>query len=631
MIGRWRWRLTARSTGCRRAAKNGTRRRLGAGRLAFPMTISAACLTWVLVMSAARAACAEPELTAGVQPREVVLDNGLILLLVERHEQPTVSCGVFYDVGAVNDPAGKSGIAHLFEHMLFKGTRILGTTNYQAERPYIEQQDALRSEMTVEMNKMRVMKRHGKIDDVLDPGQWTAAYRSSKKQYDELVEAERAFIINNEVFNLYTTNGGAGLNAGTTSDVTMYFVQLPANKLELFFWIEADRMAGGIMREFYVERFNVREERRLRVESTPTGKYNEAFEALFWQSHPYGVPVLGWASEVESITRDDVRDFYKIYYAPNNARVVLVGDFDADAVISMAKRYFGPTPRGEHEPPPVLTEEPKPIAHRTLVADVEANSSVRIRYHTVAIGHTDEPALDVLSGLLSGKTGRLYKRLVTTEDASIGQPSGRHQSRKYAGFFELAATVKDGHTPADVERMLMEEVDKLREGDIAERELQKVKNQVLAGSVRQLRSNFGLMFQLGLYDTFYDWTYINESPRLMLQVTADEVRRVVNKYFDHETRSVAVFRTKGGATSDDPELAAILAELPEERKSQFKAMAERIDRMTDPQQLETTIAQLSQGIASDLMPEEQKAPLAFMLKRMKARLSELKTNRKESD
>ncbi len=262
---------------------------------------------------------------AGIRPTEMVLPNGLTLLLVERHEQPTVACGVFYDVGGVNDPRGKSGIAHLFEHMLFKGTAIIGTSDYEAERTYIEQQDRLRSKMIDEMNRMRLMTRRGLINDVLDPKDWTPEYTAMTAQYDELIEGERTYIKNNELFNLYTTNGGARLNAGTMEDLTMYFVQLPANKLELFFWLESDRMVGGIMREFYVERFNVREERRLRVESTPTGKYNEAFEALFWQSHPYGIPVIGWPSEVESITRDDVREFYKIYYPPNNARVVLVG------------------------------------------------------------------------------------------------------------------------------------------------------------------------------------------------------------------------------------------------------------------------------------------------------------------
>ena len=569
----------------------------------------------------------------GVQPREVTLENGLTILLVERHEQPTVACGLFYDVGGANDPQGKSGIAHMFEHMMFKGSRVIGTSDYEAERSYLEAQDKLRAKMNAEMNKMRLMKRRGVIDDVLDPKQRTPDYTAMKKQYDELVEAERTYIKNNEFFNLYTTNGGARLNAGTMEDATMYFVQLPANKLELFFWMESDRMINGIMREFYVERDNVREERRLGVESTPTGKYNEAFDALFWQSHPYGVPVIGWASEVESITRDDVRDFYKIYYAPNNARMVLVGDFDSDKAVEMAKRYFGRLPRGVKGPPPVITEEPKPVAERRLHAEAETNPRVRMRYHTAAIGHTDEAALAVLAQLLSGKTGRLYKRLVTKEDAAIGEPRARNQGRKYAGYFEVNVTVKEDRTPEEVEQFVLEEIDKLRDGEITDHELQKVKNQVLAASVRRLKSNLGLMFQLGLYDTWYDWSYINEAPERMLKVTADDVRQVVKDYFDPKTRTVAIYRTKVGAPSEgeDPELAAILEKLSPQQRDRTKAMITRIRESTDLDRLKPMLQIMEQGASSDQIPEEQKMMFEYVLKVLSARAAELEAADKESD
>lgn len=593
--------------------------------------------TVVALAALAPTAQARPkqERPKGVHPREVVLDNGLTLLLVERHEQPSVACGMFYDVGGVNDPRGKSGIAHLFEHMLFKGSRVIGTSDYQAERRYIAQQDVLRAKMIAEMNHMRQMKRRGKIDDVLDPKQWTPDYTAMKKQYDELVESERTYIKNNELFNLYTTNGGARLNAGTMEDLTMYFVQLPSNKLELFFWLESDRMANGVMREFYVERDNVREERRLRVESTPTGKFAEAFEAMFWQSHPYGIPVIGWPSEVESITRQDVRDFYKIYYTPNNVRVVLVGDFDSNEVIASAKRYFGSIPRGAEKPPVVITEEPTPIAEKRFYAEADTNPRVQIRYHTVAIGHTDEAALDVLSGLLSGKSGRLYKRLITKEDAAIGQPRAGHQSRKYAGYFELFVTVKEGRPSEDVERFVLDEIDKLREGEITDHELQRVKNQVLASSVRRLKSNIGLMFQLGVYDTWYDWSYINESPELMLKVTADDVRRVVAKYFDPKTRTVAIYRTKpdeaGVSRREDAELKAALANVAPERRDQTKAMVKQIRSSTDRDRLESMMSMMEQSGESGQVPEDQMAIYEYMVKVIKTRLAQLGAGKKESD
>ena len=578
----------------------------------------------------------------GVLPREVVLSNGLKILMVERHEQPTVAAGVFYKVGAVDDPRGKSGIAHMFEHMLFKGSKIIGTSDYASEREIIVKQDELREKMISEMNKMRLMKRRGEITDVLDPSQWTSAYREYSKVYDELVAAARVFVKNNEFGNLYTTNGGARLNAGTMHDATLYFVQLPSNKIELFFWLESDRMAGGIMREFYIERKNVREERRLRVESTPTGKYDEAFEALFWQSHPYGVPVIGWPSEVESITRDDVRAFYKIYYAPNNATMVLIGDFDTDSMIELAEKYFGRIPHGQTVPPPMITEESEPIAVRRLHAEAETNPRVRVRYHGVAMAHTDEAALDVLGGLLSGKAGRLYKRLVTEEDVAMGQPLAGHEGRKYAGHFEINVTVKEGRDPEDVERMILEELDKLREGEISDRELQRVKNQVLAASIQQVRSNFGLMFRLGLFETWHDWRYINESPERMLAVSRDDLRRVVGHYFDPNTRSVAIYRTaapkpdsvlvldtptvvedsalEGVADyKNDPRYKDLIARLPKKWQSHLNRRMVHLLEQTDPERIERIARTLAGGLSSQSFTEDQREMFQYVIDRMEER------------
>ena len=568
----------------------------------------------------------------GIEPRVEKLDNGLTLLLVERHEQPTVAAGIFYDVGSVNDPAGKSGIAHLFEHMLFKGSRVIGTSNYQAERPLIKKQDELREKMIAEMTRMRLMKRRGEIDDVLDPKQWTPAYTAMKVKYDKLLDELRQHAKNNELADLYSENGGAGMNAGTSDDFTMYFVVLPANKLELFFWLESDRMVNGVMREFYVELKNVREERRLRTESTPTGRYDEAFNALFWQSHPYGVPTLGWASEVESITRQDVRDFYRLHYAPNNATLVLVGDFSTDHVKTLASQYFGPIKRMEQQPPPVVTEEPAPIAERRFYAEAETNPRVRVRYHGVAIGHKDEAALEVLGSLLSGKTGRLYKRLVAKEEAALGQPRASNRSRKYAGFFEINVTVKDGRTPEEVEAMILEEVDKLREGEITDHELQKVKNQVLASSVRRLKNDTGLMFQLGIYQTWYEWSYINESPERMLRITAHDVRSVVKKYFDPKTRTVAIYKTKEGPASEqDPDLAAALASVPAETHDMVKSMVKKIKSIQDMGKLTMQLSMMEQGLASGKAPEAERPMIEYMLKVVKDRVAELEAAEREGN
>ena len=215
----------------------------------------------------------------------------------------------------------------------------------------------------------------------------------------------------------------------------------------------------------------------------------------------------------------------------------------------------------------------------------------------------------------------------------VFEPWANNNSRKYARFFEINVTVKEGRAPEEVEQFTLEEIDKLREGEIAERELQKVKNQVLATSVRRLRNNRGLMFQLGLYETWYDWSYINEAPKRMLAVTADDVRRVIKDYFDPKTRTVAIYRTKEGteAAATDPKLDAVLAALSPEQQEQTKAMIKRIKESDDIDSLKRMQEMMGHGASSDRVPEGQKAVFRYMLNVLEARIAELETSDKESD
>ena len=229
-------------------------------------------------------------------------------------------------------------------------------------------------------------------------------------------------------------------------------------------------------------------------------------------------------------------------------------------------------------------------------------------------------------------TGRLYKRLVTKEEVAVGRPYASHSSRKYAGYFEISATAKEGHAPEEVEQMILEEVEKLREGEITDYELEKVKNQVMASSVQRLRSNIGLMFQLGIYDTWYTWNYLNESPERMLKVTADDVHRMVQAYLDAKARTVAIYRTKEGAqTEEDPELAEVLANVPADSREQMKAAIKRIKEGTDLAKLQQSIPMMEQMMSSDQVPEDQKAVMSYMVKTMKARVVELEAANKETE
>ena len=310
--------------------------------------------------------------------------------------------------------------------------------------------------------------------------------------------------------------------------------------------MESDRLANPVFREYYSERDVVHEERRLRVDSTPTGKLDEQFDSMFWQSSPYSWPVIGWPSDLEGITREEALYFFSVYYAPNNLTAALAGDFEPEEAIELAERYFGRLKRGPRQAEPVRTREVEQQAEKRMTGEAETRPTVKIRYHTVADAHVDEPALLMLSGVLNGRTGRLYKSLVLEQKIATGA-SASVAGLKFDGYFGLGGVAAEGHTPEEVEQALYKEMEALKERLVSEREIQKVKNQQLAGDFRRLRSKFSLMVQLLVYDAFGSWQNINKFSDRIQAVTREDVQRVAKKYFLPENRTVAIYNTKEGA------------------------------------------------------------------------------------
>src|SRR5262245_54505423 len=233
----------------------------------------------------AGAALAVP-LGAAEKPRievtEFSLANGMRWLLFERHESPQIAAGWVAHVGSVNERPGITGISHLFEHMMFKGTRTIGTKDSAADPQLIDEQEKVMEQIRAELTLMRARLRRGEIDDLSKPENGTERYRELQARFAELVKKQREIIIKDQLDQIYTRNGGEALNAFTSEDITAYIVRVPSNRLELWSWLESDRLINPVFREFYSERDVVYEERRLSVESTPLGKYDEAFGALFW-------------------------------------------------------------------------------------------------------------------------------------------------------------------------------------------------------------------------------------------------------------------------------------------------------------------------------------------------------------
>lgn len=359
----------------------------------------------------------------------------------------------------------------------------------------------------------------------------------------------------------------------------------------------------------------------MRTESTPLGKYDEAFSALFWEAHPYQWPVVGWASDIPSYTLSQAKDYFATYYAPNNLTGTLVGDFKSSEVKPLLERYFGRIPRGKTAPPEVVTLEPKQLAEKRMNAEAETSPTVRIWWKSVPVVHKDGAALDVLADILSSRTGRLYKGLVTGRQIA-NQASASNDQQKYGGAFKIEATVKEGKDPAAVESAVYEEIEKLQKQPVPAEELQKVKNQEKANAYRRLVNPTFIMFQLLLNDATGDWKLINTYADKVDAVTAADVQKVASDYFGKDSRTVAIFLRKAGAAPADAELAA----LPEQAQAMAKQALQQLEAQTDPAKLREGMARM-QAMAGQA-PPEMKAALELVLKRANERLAALEAGKK---
>ena len=562
-----------------------------------------------------------PASAQNVAVEEYVLDNGMKFLLLPRYEEPnTISCGWVAQVGSVNERPGITGISHFFEHMMFKGTTTIGTRDAAQDADYMARQKAVKQRINALVwDGQYERAKLGEIDDPWDPANDTDELRELRAELNQLMAEHKDVIVKNEFDSIYTNEGASGMNAFTSEDVTFYIIGLPSNKFELWCWMESDRLTDSVFREFYSERDVVHEERRMRLESSPTGVLDEQFDAMFWQSSPYSWSVIGWPTDLNSYTREDFDAYFNIHYRPNNLVGVVVGDFEPDEVKRQIDTYFGRMERGAVEPPPVVTLEMPQTGEKRLTGECDCQPQTEVRYHTVPFLHADSYALDMLSEILNGRTGRLYKGMVEGSEVASSARAGQ-DSRKYGGAFSFSAQVKGDASPADLINGWEEVIADLRENPVPDDELQKVKNGVAADSYRQLQSNQFLMIQLGIFEAMGDWNYINDSPKRMADVTAEDIQHVVNKYFGDTNRSVATYtRREGGEPVDDA-----LAALPPEMQEQVKAFIANLAQATTENiaDMEGGLAQMKMGM--QMAPEEMRPMIEYMHEKLSERIAELK-------
>lgn len=466
------------------------------------------------------------------------LDNGLRVLIVPDTNVAVVSCRLYYFVGSMYEGPGSSGLCHMYEHMLFKGTRTLGTTNYKKEKIYMSSIDSL--------DALIVALRQ---QDIPETDSTITSYR---KEIFAILDKQREYIKKDEIWEFYLNSGGTHINGWTADDMTAYIVTLPRNKVELFYWIESDRMRNTVLREFYSERDVVTEERKMRYDNNPHRRYWERLFSLFYVAHPYRLPTIGWMSDIRSYTREALREHVRKFYTPDNALIVLAGNIDPSTAMADINRYFSTIPRASVPKKEVVTREPPPIGETRFTVHDDAQPRIDILFHTPGYPHDDLYKLDVVEGVLSGESGRLYKRLVRQTGLCTDAGAG-NAYRLQDGYFRVWATLENDTDPREVESILLQEIAGLVDNPPSEREIERVRNSIRMFFLKSLKSLEGISDQLAWFERLRSWRDMETYPKMIAQVKAESIPGVVEQYLDPDLKAIGLLLPKQPADTEQGE------------------------------------------------------------------------------
>jgi predicted Zn-dependent peptidase len=521
-------------------------------------TMQAKALRWAILFCLPAFAAAQDLAQFEKRLTRFTLPNGMRFLVLERHEAPVVSFDLLVNAGAVNDPAGESSMAHMFEHMIGKGTRAVGTTNWAKENEALAKVEKI-------YDQLEEQRRRGAAG--------AEKARQLETELKAAIEQANGFVEPNAFPRLIEEQGGVGFNAGTSQDYTTYFYSLPSNKMELWFLLQSEWLRRPVFREFYKERDVVREERRMRVESSSQGKLMELLLGTSFIAFPYR-NLIGWASEIESLRASEAERFFRTYYVPGNVVVSIVGDVDPVRAKQLAEKYYGSIPAGPM-PPPVSIVEPRQEGAKRVELITEAQPVVMMGYKRPSQYDKDDPVFDVIQGILSmGRTGWIYQDLVRDKKIAIGAGAyGNFPGSKYPNLFIFLSVPANGHTVDENEKALYDLIDRLKNEKVDEQTLKRVQTNVRAGLIRQLNSNSGLASQLTVYEATYgDWHKMFTAIDEINKVTADDVQRVARQYFVEAGRTVAY--TKTGKLPEPKEVKQGLAAPPNQEPSRDREGAE---------------------------------------------------------
>ena len=459
---------------------------------------------------------------------EYKLDNGLTIIMLPRHDAPVISFVTHVNAGCTDDPMGSMGMAHMFEHMAFKGTEEIGTTDIKKEKKWMAEEDRIFALIMEERTK-------GPLAD-------SARLAALGEELATATDSAEQYVVTNEFSQIVSREGGVGLNAGTSMDYTQYYLNYPSNKLELWMAMESDRFAHPVLRELFNEKNVVAEERRSRITSSPSGKlFWGEYIGLAFNAHPYGKCLIGEMSEIQNYNRPTMMKQFETYYVPRNIAVGIVGDVDPDEVIRLAEKYFGKI-KDRPEPPPLMIDEEYPFGMRQATIRDNSQPMFITGYRIPSVRHPDFVALDALASYLgSGRTSALYKDLVKEKKSAVSVSAFTgFPGRKYPTLFSIFCIPSNDFSNTDNEEIILAEIEKVRNELIPEEELAKIKAQAKAAFINTLGSNSGMASQLVSY-YFYkgDWRELFKEIDRVNALTAEDIKRVAEKYLDPDKRVVA--------------------------------------------------------------------------------------------
>lgn len=452
---------------------------------------------------------------------EFTLDNGMTFIVLENHNAPVVSFYTYADVGGVNEPEGKTGVAHFLEHLAFKGTQQIGTTNYAEEQKLLDQLDRL---------AVQLRQAQGN----------TIQAKNLQQQFEQVQSQAECLEKPNEFGRIVQESGGVGLNAATSADSTVYFYSLPSNKLELWMSLESERFLEPVFRGFYQEKQVILEERRLRTDNNPLGRMVEAFLNTAFTEHPYKRPVIGYDQDIRNLERQDVADFFDLYYGPSNLTLAIVGDVDPQQVKNLAQRYFGRFP-AKIKPPRLTLVEPEQTKTRDVTLKLKSQPWYLEGYHRPAVNDPDNAIYEVMATIMSsGRTSRLYRSLVQDQQVALtAQGFNGFPADKYPNLVLFYAQSAPQVELEVLAKSLRQEIERLKTELVSTEELERAQNQLQAGVLRSLDSNQGMARLLVEYQVKTgDWRNLFTQLEAIAKVTPKDIQRIARRTFTPENRTI---------------------------------------------------------------------------------------------